>query len=134
VTVSHRSRLEQRLPARPQSITALRRAIVTYAERGGVSQHRRDDVALAVSEAVSNVVVHAYEGHHDPGDVRLDAWIGDDALQVVVSDDGHGIGRRSQNPGLGLGLSLMSQVADMLRIESDASTPGLRVRMTFALD
>jgi serine/threonine-protein kinase RsbW len=134
VPVSHRPRLEQRLPARPESITALRHSAVEYAARGGVSPRRREDVALAVSEAVSNVVVHAYDGHDEPGDVFLHAWIDEDALQVAVSDAGNGIGRRSQRPGLGVGLSLMSQVADALRIERDAAVRGLRVRMTFALD
>jgi serine/threonine-protein kinase RsbW len=134
VPVIHRPRLEQRLPARPQSITTLRRSAVEYAARGGVSPRRREDVALAVSEAVSNVVLHAYDGHGEPGDVRLDAWIDEDALQVAVSDAGNGIGRFSSRPGLGLGLSLMSQVADALRFESGAAARGLRVRMTFALD
>lgn len=132
--VSHRPRLEQRLPARPESITALRHSAVEYAARGGVSQRRREDVALAVSEAVSNVVVHAYDGRDEPGDVLLHAWIDEDALQVAVSDAGNGIGRRSRRPGLGVGLSLMSQVADALRLERDAAVRGLRVRMTFALD
>jgi serine/threonine-protein kinase RsbW len=135
VPVNHRPRLEQRLPARPQSITALRHSAVEYAARGGVSPRRREDVALAVSEAVSNVVVHAYDGHDEPGDVLLDAsWIDEHTLQVAVSDAGNGIGRRSRRPGLGLGLSLMSHVADALRIESDATVRGLCVRMTFALD
>ena len=132
--VSHRPRLEQRLPARPESITALRHSAVEYAARGGVSPRRREDVALAVSEAVSNVVVHAYDGRDEPGDVLLHAWIDEDALQVAVSDAGNGIGRRSRRPGLGVGLSLMSQVADALRLERDAAVRGLRVRMTFALD
>jgi len=134
VPVSHRPRLEQRLPARPESITALRRSVVEYAARGGVSPRRREDVALAVSEAVSNVVVHAYDGHDEAGDVLLHAWIDEDALQVAVSDTGNGMGRRSRRPGLGLGLSLMSQVADALRIDRDAAARGVRVRMTFALD
>lgn len=105
-----------------------------YAADGGVSQRRREDVALAVAEALSNVVVHAYDGLDGPGDVWVDAWIDDDALQVAVCDDGHGMTRRHPSPGLGLGLALMGQVADTLRIERHASAPGLRVRMTFALD
>lgn len=131
--VSHRSRLEQRLPARPESITALRRSVVEYAAGGGASQRRREDVALAVSEALSNVVVHAYDGHDEPGDVWVDAWLESGALEVAVCDGGNGMTRVRPSPGLGLGLSLMGQVADALRIESDASSPGVRVRMTFAL-
>lgn len=105
-----------------------------YAAAGGVSQRRREDVALAVSEALSNVVVHAYDGLDDPGDVWVDAWMDGDTLQVAVCDDGNGMTRQCPSSGLGLGLALMGQVADALRIESRASAAGLRVRMTFALD
>jgi len=129
---SHRSRLEQRLPARPESITALRRAVVEYAARGGASARRREDIALAVSEALSNVVVHAYAGRAEPGDVRVHASIDDGALEIAVCDEGNGMTRRG-GPGLGLGLEIMSQVSDRLRLESGGA-PGLRVRMTFALD
>lgn len=132
--VSHRSRLEQRLPARPENITALRRSVVQYAADGGVSERRREDVALAVSEALSNVVVHAYDGHDEPGDVWVDAWIHRNALQVSVCDDGNGMTRRSPSPGLGLGLALIGTVADALRIENEDASPGVRVRMTFSLD
>ncbi len=133
MSVIHRSRLEQRLPARPESITTLRRAVVEYAAGGGVSQRRREDVALAISEALSNVVMHAYDDRDVPGDVWVDAWIDGDALQITVGDDGSGIARRRPSPGLGLGLALIGQVADTLQIERYGSGPGLRVRMTFAL-
>lgn len=112
----------------------MRRSVVAYAADGGAGQRRREDIALAVSEALSNVVVHAYDGDADPGEVRVNAWIEDEALQVAVCDDGHGMIRRRPSPGLGLGLALMSQVVDALRIDSHDSSPGLRVQMTFALD
>jgi len=105
---------------------------VQYAADGGVARRRCEDVALAVSEALSNVVVHAYDDRDVPGDFWVDAWIDGDALQVAVCDDGSGIVGRCPSPGLGL--ALMGQVADTLRIESDGSGPGLRVRMTFTLN
>lgn len=126
--------MEQRLPARPESITPLRRSVVEYATASGVSPRRGEDVALAVSEALSNVVIHAYDDRDAPGDVRVDAWIADDALQVAVCDDGGGMSRRRPSPGLGLGLALMRQVAETLLIESDGAGPGVCVRLTFALD
>lgn len=104
-----------------------------YAADGGVARRRREDVALAVSEALSNVVMHAYDDRDVPGDFWVEAWFDGDALQVAVGDDGSGIARRRPSPGLGLGLALMGQVADTLRIGSDGSRPGLRVRMTFTL-
>lgn len=127
------TRLTQRLPARPESVAALRRAVDDYAASGGIGERQREDIALAVSEALSNAVVHAYADRDEPGHVRIDAWIGEGMLQVCVSDDGVGMTPRVDSPGLGLGLALMGQVADRLRLEDSAPRPGLRVRMTFAL-
>jgi anti-sigma regulatory factor (Ser/Thr protein kinase) len=134
VPISQEPHLEQRLPARPESIAKLRHAIDQVAERGGASRRRREDIALAVSEALSNIVVHAYPGYDAPGDMWVDAWIHDDALQVSVCDDGIGMVPRSDSPGLGLGLALMGQVCEQMRLETRDAEPGVRVRMTFALN
>jgi anti-sigma regulatory factor (Ser/Thr protein kinase) len=140
VQVSRSSRLEHQLPARPESIAALRRAVVDFAAGGGASQRLREDIALAVSEAVSNVVLHAYAHSTTPGDVRVAAWIDAASLQISVCDDGIGMVRRSDSPGLGLGLALIGKVADRVRLESGGKRErggtdrGVRMRMTFALD
>ena len=89
-------------------------------------------MALAVSEALSNVVVHAYRARDEPGEMRVDAWIDDHALEVAVSDDGIGMAAHRDSPGLGL--ALMGQVSGRLRLESGGWARGLRVRMTFALN
>lgn len=78
-------------------------------------------------------MIHAYDDPAAPGDVWVDAWIDGHALEVAICDDGCGMSRGRPSVGLGLGLALMSQVADTLRIESDASRSGMRVQMTFAL-
>jgi serine/threonine-protein kinase RsbW len=110
----------------------LRQAVVAYAESCGASERRREDIALAVSEAVSNAVLHAYVGRQDAtGAVAVEAWMEDDKLAVVVLDEGGGMSRRDDSPGLGLGLGLIERMADTL--ELDEARPGLRVRMTFAL-
>jgi anti-sigma regulatory factor (Ser/Thr protein kinase) len=110
----------------------MRRAVDDYAASGGVGERRREDIALAVSEAVSNAVMHAYAGRDAPGEVRVDAWIADGLLHVTVGDEGAGMAPRLDSPGLGLGLALMGQIADRLRLE-DSPGSGMRVRMSFAL-
>ncbi len=124
-------RFRERLPARPQSITPLRQAVVGYAESCGASERRREDIALAVSEAVSNAVLHAYVGRQVAGAVGVEAWIQGSRLVVVVFDEGHGMSQRDDSPGLGLGLGLIERMTDGLELED--MRPGLRVRMTFAI-
>jgi anti-sigma regulatory factor (Ser/Thr protein kinase) len=79
-----------RFTAVPQHVAEARHAVATYAQQHGVANVHA--VALAVSEAVSNAVVHAYTDAESPGDVEVVAQRHlDNGLEVVVSDDGHGM-------------------------------------------
>lgn len=131
--VSCTSRLEHCLPARPESIGPLRRALVAYAQSNRASDGECDDIALAASEALSNVVAHAYPGHETPGDIKVEAWMQGDALQVAVCDEGIGIAPRLDSPGLGLGLAIIGRVCEHLRIDSGEGEPGARVQMSFTI-
>jgi anti-sigma regulatory factor (Ser/Thr protein kinase) len=64
-----------------------------------------------VSEAVGNVVRHAYRDGRI-GAVELDAHTENDWLFVSVRDQGAGLGSPSPNPGQGLGLRIMQAMAD----------------------
>jgi anti-sigma regulatory factor (Ser/Thr protein kinase) len=132
VPTRYQARLQERCAARPESIAPLRRRIVAYAGDHGASQRQLEDIALAVSEAVSNAVIHAYVGR-DPGDVGVDAWVAERRLHVVVSDDGRGMRPRPDSPGLRMGLSLIGLVAERLQLENRMTADGVSVRMTFAI-
>lgn len=121
------------MPALPGSIGPLRRALPAYAQSSGATAGQSEDIALAVSEALSNVVVHAYVGHDGPGDIRLEAWFEDGELHVSVCDDGIGMTPRLDSPGLGLGLAIIGRVCDRMRVESLDPATGVCVRMTFAV-
>jgi hypothetical protein len=56
VSAAQPGRLRERLPAYPQSIGLLRRAVVQFAVACGASERQRKDIAVAVSEALTNVV------------------------------------------------------------------------------
>ena len=105
---------------------------MSFAARNGASERQCEDVALAVSEALSNAVLHAYVGCESPGEMQVEAWVDSDGLQIAVSDDGIGMLPRPDSPGLGLGLALIGQVADAVRVESRGTAPGVRLCMTFA--
>src|SRR3954451_902099 len=77
--------LIRRFPARAEHVGPARREVTAYARRHGVRDP--DGVALAVSEAVTNAVLHAYVGAATPGEVELVArCLVGDGLEVVVSD------------------------------------------------
>jgi serine/threonine-protein kinase RsbW/stage II sporulation protein AB (anti-sigma F factor) len=104
--------------------------VAQYAQAHGVIDVHA--VALAVSEAVTNAVVHAYSDAALLGDVEIFAQRHlDDGLEVVVSDYGHGLLPRPDSPGMGVGLPLLATLADHFEIERGDSG-GTRVRMTFA--
>ncbi len=119
------------MTAVPACVPVLRHAIADHAGREGVGEPLLSSVKLAVSEAVTNAVLHAYAGG-EPGPVRVDAWIEDGRLLVEVSDDGDGMMPRLDSPGLGVGLPFIADTADALEISS-SPRGGALLRMTFAL-
>ncbi len=131
-TASPPGRLHERGPARPQTIAPLRRAVVAFARANGASAERREDIALAVSEALTAVVATP-DGGAPEGVVVVDAHIVERSLEVVVCDDGGRAEARDNDDGAGLGFGLVVIVhlADAFAIED--ATPGRRVRMTFTL-
>ena len=126
-------RFEKRALAHPDDIAMLRNALVRHAEGLGADPEVCEAVRLTVSEALTNVVQHAYLGS-DLGFMTVQAWLDEDnALVVLVLDDGHGLVPRVNSPGLGLGLGLMAQLADDFRIASRDGGAGTAVSLRFAL-
>lgn len=118
-----------RRPAVPASVTELRWAARDFALENGADEGLAGDVMLAVSEAVTNAVKHAYPDCD--GEVQLVASrAADKTLVVVVRDTGDGFGPTSSE-GLGAGLMLMGECADTLDI--DDGPGGVSVRMVFHL-
>jgi serine/threonine-protein kinase RsbW/stage II sporulation protein AB (anti-sigma F factor) len=119
--------LELEFEPQRRSVRACRQAVAEFAQRAGADP---SVVSLAVSEAASNVVFHAYrDGDRRPFTVR--AEVDGDRLAVVVSDQGSGLKPNPESAGLGLGLSIIGNVADS--VEFDSTAGGLTVTMRFAL-
>lgn len=119
-----------RVAATPEQISVLRTEVTAYAQRVGLAVGRLPDVRLAVSEAATNAVLHAYRDR-EPGEIRVDARLEDDGrLWIVIEDDGFGPLPRSDSPGLGLGLPTIASVADGVEL-SAGSAAGARLAMLF---
>ncbi len=114
----------------PDVIPALRHTVADFARAAGFHGERLDAIRLAVSEAVTNVVLHAYSD--DPGEVHVTARVVDDELWVLVSDDGRGPNATPIRPGLGWGLAFITDAADEFALVERAAG-GTEARMVFRL-
>jgi len=125
-----------RLPANADQVPVARRAVADFCERCGMPAPLIDDVKLVVTEACTNVVLHAYDDTPPPlcmFEVRAQLEPG--LLLLSVSDQGRGIGAPSPNRGLGLGLRLALQLAGGVHTRDGGGGGGLGTRLTmrFAL-
>jgi serine/threonine-protein kinase RsbW len=119
-------------PARAESVPTARQATAGCVRELGVEESVAQAVALAVTEACSNVVLHAYRDQEVPGEMTVLVEKPDASLRVTVFDDGPGIVPRVDSPGLGLGLPLISQLTDGLELSSRPEG-GSQVCMRFDL-
>ena len=122
--------LKRALPAVPSTVTALRGEVAAFVTAAGFGEPLLSGVKLAVSEAVTNAVMHAYVDADEPGVVRLLASVDGDRVDVTVSDDGCGMLPRLDSPGLGVGLPFIAHTADSLDIGHSAAG-GTELHMSF---
>ena len=127
-----RERLLGSWPAVAASVSDARRAVVDHASRLGATPAALAAVELAVSEAVTNAVQHAYPDLRTPGPVTLTGELADGALVIVVADGGLGMRPRPDSPGLGLGLPLISQMTQSFEVH-EAPGGGTVLSMRFDL-
>jgi anti-sigma regulatory factor (Ser/Thr protein kinase) len=122
----------QSWPARPEHVGSARRAASVAALQAGAETRVQDAVRLAVSEAVSNVIVHGYRQTPDAGDFTVSVEWDLDLLWVTVRDQGCGMRPRMDSPGAGLGLPLIANVTDSFSVTAPPDG-GTEVCMTFPL-
>src|SRR5579875_1794725 len=131
-------------PSRSENESLARVAVAAFATALDPTLEQLTELKTAVSEAVTNAIIHGYEGQE--GEVRLRCAIEGGAVEVVVEDDGVGIADLEQarqpmytsRPELersGMGLTIMENFVDQLEVESTVGR-GTRVTMikTFGTD
>jgi anti-sigma regulatory factor (Ser/Thr protein kinase) len=95
-----------------------------------VAEPQLDGVRLAVSEAISNVVLHAYAD--EPGNVHVTARVVDGELWILVADEGRGHNSSPARAGLGWGLAFITDAADEFAL-AERADGGTEARMMFRL-
>jgi anti-sigma regulatory factor (Ser/Thr protein kinase) len=118
------------LPAEPPAVSLLRRRAAEFVSTAGASDEVTQAVALAVSEIVTNAVVHAYDAEAR-GQVRVGCHVDGERFIVEVADEGAGIEVRHHSPGIGHGLSMVGALAQTLDIAAGPEGRGTVVTMGF---
>jgi anti-sigma regulatory factor (Ser/Thr protein kinase) len=129
------------LPALAENVAVVRQALTGIADALALEGTLLADMKMAVSEACTNVVLHAYG--HDGGELDVELFADEDGVEVVVSDTGMGIRPRpapfsqgeepvpGEDGALGLGLPLMAALSDDFEVRAGRDG-GTVVRMRFS--
>jgi serine/threonine-protein kinase RsbW len=128
-----------RIPARAEYITLCRLALTGLAQVRDIGEDTMADLKLALTEAVSNSVRHAY-GEQGDGHVDITYRLEPDRLRIEVVDDGNGFDP-DEAPSLdgeelsegGLGIAIIKTIADEFEITSKPGARGSRLRFTKVL-
>ena len=122
-----------RVPAAPEVIGELRNDIVAFADQSGCKDPPLEDLKLAVSEAITNAVLHAYRAQ-SPGTIEVAVRTEPSQDRVVVRVRDHGVGMkpRDDSPGAGFGLSIISALTQDLAVR-EPPDGGTELCMSFAL-
>jgi serine/threonine-protein kinase RsbW len=119
-------------PAGPMAPAVARHAVRDFLHSLGADPRAAGDVLLALSEIVTNAVVHGYRGK-EGGEVHVEAEHSDEQLVLSVADQGGGMAPRHDSPGLGLGLPLVGRIAERVDITAQVGG-GTLVSMFFSLE
>ena len=130
--------LKLEFPALSKNETFARGAVAAFCLRLNPSLDELSDVKTAVSEAVTNCIVHAYAGKE--GIIRIECEAEGDTLHIEISDSGRGIEdvARAVEPFFttledeersGMGFTIMQTFMSTFKVESAAGR-GTTVTMT----
>ncbi|KUK81688.1 MAG: Anti-sigma regulatory factor [Pelotomaculum thermopropionicum] len=121
----------------PANVAFARVAVAAFASQLDFTLADLEEIKVAVSEAVSNAIIHGYENAPDRF-VRVFAALTADSLEVVVEDDGKGIEDVDQalqpafsgnDERLGLGFVFMQSFMDSFQVDS---RPGCGAKVIMA--
>jgi serine/threonine-protein kinase RsbW len=122
------------IPARAEYITLCRLALTGIARVRDLPDEVLADLKLALTEAASNSVRHAYSGNDDAGVVEISYELRHDRLVIEVSDEGEGFdpaeadGEPEELSEGGLGIAIIRAIADEVEIGTQPGGKGSRLR------
>ena len=127
------------IPARAEYITLCRLALTGIGRLRELSDELLADLKLALTEAASNSVRHAY-GDKDAGVVDISYQLFSDRLVIEVRDEGEGFdpaeaeGNATELSEGGLGIAIIRAIADEVEFGAQPGGKGSRLRFEKALN
>ena len=130
--------LDLTLPADHTFVRTTRRVVGAYLDNAGLPPALCDDLVLAVGEACSNAVQHAFPD--GDGTFRVVLELRPQGIVVEVSDTGVGFQAFEQanahggrlDPA-GRGIEMMRRLVGAVEVESPTATGGTRIRLHHSL-
>ncbi|MHB8470840.1 MAG: ATP-binding protein [Gaiellaceae bacterium] len=123
-----------RIPAKAEYITLCRLTLTGLSQLREMGDDTVADLKLALTEAVSNSIRHAYGADGD-GHVEVTYLLSPDRLGIEVADDGDGFDPGEPQPLAGeklseggLGIAIIRSIADEFELESTPGERGSRLR------
>ncbi|MCC4723172.1 anti-sigma B factor RsbW [Salinicoccus sp. RF5] len=133
--------IEMKFPSSAEYVGLIRLTLSGVLSRAGASYDQIEDSKIAVSEAVTNAVKHAY-GEDETGEVLIGFAIYSNKVEIIVADHGQSfnyeevkeeLGPYSEDENVnylregGLGLFLIETLMDEVYLKKD---PGVTISMT----
>ena len=130
--------MNMEIPARSENESFVRVVVAAFVARIDPTLEELNEVKTAVSEAVTNCIIHAYDNHEE-GVIRIAVVLDGKKLSVEIEDRGKGIVdiERAREPlftekpeleRAGMGFSIMENFMDELYVHSEPGK-GTRVKM-----
>ncbi|MDU7273559.1 MAG: anti-sigma B factor RsbW [Staphylococcus aureus] len=134
--------IEMRVPASAEYVSLIRLILSGVFSRAGATYDDIEDTKIAVSEAVTNAVKHAYKENNNVGIINIYFEILEDKIKIVISDKGDSfdyettkskIGPYDKDENIdflregGLGLFLIESLMDEVTVYKES---GVTISMT----
>jgi serine phosphatase RsbU (regulator of sigma subunit)/anti-sigma regulatory factor (Ser/Thr protein kinase) len=107
--------IEMTLPARPGVLAGMRKTLARWLQTAGAGEDELFDLTLAISEAATNAIEHAYGAKEDAFTICCER----DGLQITATVRDGGRWRTTRPAGGGRGLEIMRALVDSVEIDSD---------------
>jgi serine/threonine-protein kinase RsbW len=115
-------------------------SLASFAKMHGYSLPRIEELKTIIAEAAINAMEHGNKGQPDAV-VNIVFHYGDDAIHILVADEGEGFAEaipqpdierivRGMEPPVGFGIFLIRQLADEVEFNTDVAS-GHCLRMVF---